>query len=323
MKAITINQTGDLNQLTVDDIAVPKPSDTDVLVKIHYAGVNFIDIYQRMGKYPGPMPQTIGSEASGIVEQVGKKVKRFSPGDRVAYSMVFGAYAEYAVVPENKLVALPENISFELGAAIMLQGLTVEYLTSDCFKVAKDMNVFIHAAAGGVGLLLTQIVKAKGAKVIGTTSTEDKAELAYKAGADHVILYTKDDFLENTINYLGENQMHVVYDSVGKTTLMKSLSLLRERGSLISFGQSSGNPPSINPLDLQKQGSIYLTRPTLASYIREPHELTKRAKTLFEWIDEGALNIRIDRKLDIDDAHEAHRLLESRSTAGKMLLKVI
>jgi len=323
MKAITINQTGDLNQLTVDSIAVPKPSDTDVLVKIHYAGVNFIDIYQRMGKYPGSMPQTIGSEASGIIEQVGKKVKRFSPGDRVAYSMVFGAYAEYAVVPENKLVALPENISFELGAAIMLQGLTVEYLTSDCFNVAKDMNVFIHAAAGGVGLLLTQIAKAKGAKVIGTTSTEDKAELAYKAGADHVILYTKDDFLENTINYLGENQIHVVYDSVGKTTLMKSLSLLRERGSLISFGQSSGNPPSINPLDLQKQGSIYLTRPTLASYIREPHELTKRAKTLFEWLDEGVLNIRIDRKLDIDDAHEAHRLLESRSTAGKMLLKVI
>ena len=323
MKAITINQTGDMNQLTVDNISIPKPEDTEVLVKIHYAGVNFIDIYQRMGKYPGSMPQTIGSEASGIVEQVGKKVKRFSPGDRVAYSMVFGSYAEYAVVPEDKLVALPENISFELGAAIMLQGLTVEYLTSDCFSVNKGMNVFVHAAAGGVGLLLTQVIKAKGAKVIGTTSTEDKAELAYKAGADHIILYTKDDFLENTINYLGEKQIHVVYDSVGKTTLKKSLNLLRERGSLISFGQSSGNPPSINPLDLQKQGSIYLTRPTLASYIRDPRELEKRAKTLFKWIDEGLLNIRIDRQLDIDDAREAHRLLESRSTAGKVLLKVI
>ena len=190
MKAITIKETGDIKQLTVDNIGIPEPSDNEVLVKIHYAGVNFIDIYQRMGKYPGPMPQTIGSEASGIVEKVGKNVTRFSPGDRVVYAMVFGAYAEYAVIPEEKLIVLPENISFELGAAIMLQGLTVEYLTSDCFNVEKDMNVFIHAAAGGVGLLLTQIVKAKGAQVIGTTSSEDKAELAYKAGADHIILYT-------------------------------------------------------------------------------------------------------------------------------------
>ncbi|MDG1990341.1 MAG: quinone oxidoreductase, partial [Dehalococcoidia bacterium] len=280
MKAITIQQTGDASQLTVDNIAIPFPNDNEVLIKINYAGVNFIDIYQRMGKYPGPMPQVIGSEASGVVEQVGKKVKRFSNGDRVAYSMVFGAYAEYAVVPEDKLVTLPDNISFELGAAIMLQGLTVEYLTSDCFNVEKDMNVFVHAAAGGVGLLLTQIIKEKGAKVIGTTSTEDKAELAYKAGADHIILYTQDDFLENATNYIGENQMHVVYDSVGKTTLTKSLSLLRPRGSLISFGQSSGSPPSINPLDLQKQGSIYLTRPTLASYIQNTSELEKRAKNL-------------------------------------------
>ena len=160
------------------------------------------------------------------------------------------------------------------------------------------------------------------AKVIGTTSTEDKAELAYKAGADHIILYTQDDFLENARNYIGENQMHVVYDSVGKTTLTKSLSLLRPRGSLISFGQSSGSPPSINPLDLQKQGSIYLTRPTLASYIQNTSELEKRAKNLFQWINDGVLNIRIDRQLDIDDAQEAHRLLESRSTAGKMLLRV-
>ena len=322
MKAITIQQTGDASQLTVDNIAIPFPNDNEVLIKINYAGVNFIDIYQRMGKYPGPMPQVIGSEASGVVEQVGKKVKRFSNGDRVAYSMVFGAYAEYAVVPEDKLVTLPDNISFELGAAIMLQGLTVEYLTSDCFNVEKDMNVFVHAAAGGVGLLLTQIIKEKGAKVIGTTSTEDKAELAYKAGADHIILYTQDDFLENATNYIGENQMHVVYDSVGKTTLTKSLSLLRPRGSLISFGQSSGSPPSINPLDLQKQGSIYLTRPTLASYIQNTSELEKRAKNLFQWLNDGVLNIRIDRQLDIDDAQEAHRLLESRSTAGKMLLRV-
>ena len=322
MKAITIKQTGDASQLTVDNIAIPDPDDNEVLIKINYAGVNFIDIYQRMGKYPGPMPQVIGSEASGVVEKVGKNVKRFSYGDRVAYSMVFGAYAEYAVVPEDKLVTLPENISFELGAAIMLQGLTVEYLTSDCFNVEKDMNVFVHAAAGGVGLLLTQIIKEKGAKVIGTTSTEDKAELVYKAGADHIILYTQDDFLENATNYIGENQMHVVYDSVGKTTLTKSLSLLRPRGSLISFGQSSGSPPSINPLDLQKQGSIYLTRPTLASYIQNTSELEKRAKNLFQWINDGVLNIRIDRQLDIDDAQEAHRLLESRSTAGKMLLRV-
>ncbi|MBR74716.1 MAG: NADPH:quinone reductase [Dehalococcoidaceae bacterium] len=322
MKAITIKETGDIKQLTVDNIGIPEPSDNEVLVKIHYAGVNFIDIYQRMGKYPGPMPQTIGSEASGIVEKVGKNVTRFSPGDRVVYAMVFGAYAEYAVIPEEKLIVLPENISFELGAAIMLQGLTVEYLTSDCFNVEKDMNVFIHAAAGGVGLLLTQIVKAKGAQVIGTTSSEDKAELAYKAGADHIILYTKDDFVENTKNYIGENQMHVVYDSVGKTTLNKSLSLLRQRGSLISFGQSSGSPPSINPLELQKQGSIYLTRPTLASYIQNADELEKRTDTLFQWINDGTLNIRIDRQLDLDDAHEAHRLLESRSTAGKILLRV-
>ena len=322
MKAITIKQTGDASQLTVDNIAIPDPDDNEVLIKINYAGVNFIDIYQRMGKYPGPMPQVIGSEASGVVEKVGKNVKRFSYGDRVAYSMVFGAYAEYAVVPEDKLVTLPENISFELGAAIMLQGLTVEYLTSDCFNVEKDMNVFVHAAAGGVGLLLTQIIKEKGAKVIGTTSTEDKAELAYKAGADHIILYTQDDFLENARNYIGENQMHVVYDSVGKTTLTKSLSLLRPRGSLISFGQSSGSPPSINPLDLQKQGSIYLTRPTLASYIQNTSELEKRAKNLFQWINDGVLNIRLDRQLDIDDAQEAHRLLESMSTAGKMLLRV-
>ena len=308
MKAITIKETGDIKQLTVDNIGIPEPSDNEVLVKIHYAGVNFIDIYQRMGKYPGPMPQTIGSEASGIVEKVGKNVTRFSPGDRVVYAMVFGAYAEYAVIPEEKLIVLPENISFELGAAIMLQGLTVEYLTSDCFNVEKDMNVFIHAAAGGVGLLLTQIVKAKGAQVIGTTSSEDKAELAYKAGADHIILYTKDDFVESTKNYIGENQMHVVYDSVGKTTLNKSLSLLRQRGSLISFGQSSGSPPSINPLELQKQGSIYLTRPTLASYIQNADELEKRTDTLFQWINDGTLNIRIDRQLDLDDAHEAHRL---------------
>ena len=322
MKAITIKETGDFKQLTVDNIAIPEPSDNEVLVKIHFAGINYIDIYQRIGKYPGPMPQTIGSEASGVVEQVGKNVTRFSAGDRVAYSMVFGAYAEYAVVPEEKLVALPEKISFELGAAIMLQGLTVEYLTSDCFDIKKDMNVFIHAAAGGVGLLLTQVVKMKGAKVIGTTSTEDKAELAYKAGADHVILYTNDDFLENTNNYIGENQMHVVYDSVGKTTLSKSLNLLRPRGSLVSFGQASGTPPSINPLELQKQGSIYLTRPTLASYIQDADELEKRTKNLFKWVDDGSLKIRIDRQLDIDDAQEAHRLLESRSTAGKMILRV-
>jgi NADPH2:quinone reductase len=320
LKAVRVNKPGGLESLEIENIDIPSPKDNEVLIKIVASGINFIDVYQRMGIYPAPMPHTVGSEASGIIEAVGRDVTRFTKGEQVAYAMVLGAYAEYAVVPEDKIVKIPNTIKLETAAAIMLQGLTVEYLSSDCFEIQKGMNVFVHAAAGGVGLLLTQVAKLKGATVFGTTSTEDKAELAYKAGADHIILYTKDDFLKETNKLVGENQMNVVYDSVGASTLNSSLKLLRPRGSLVSFGQASGPAPEVNPLDLMRQGSIFLSRPSLAHYIQNIEELDLRASNLFNWIADHNLNVRIDRTLDLDNSQEGHRLLEARATAGKLIL---
>ncbi|PZC40201.1 MAG: NADPH2:quinone reductase [Chloroflexi bacterium] len=320
MKAIRVNQPGGRDNLLIENIDIPYPKSNEVLIKIIATGINFIDVYQREGIYPAPMPHTVGSEASGIVEAIGADVKNVSIGDKVAYAMVLGSYAEYAIVPKDKIVLVPETIDLKIAAAIMLQGLTVEYLTSDCFKIEKNMNVFIHAAAGGVGLLLTQVAKLMGAKVFGTTSTEDKAELAYKAGADHVIQYTKNNFLTETNKIIGESQMHVVYDSVGETTINDSLKLLKARGSLIAFGQSGGPAPKIEPLDLKKQGSIFFTRPSLVDYIQNISELENRANRLFSWISDKKVNVRIDRQLELEEAQEGHRLLESRATAGKLIL---
>ncbi len=321
MKAVVADPTGGPENLKYMDFPTPQPGEGEALVKLEGIGVNFIDVYFRTGLYKAPEdPVKLGSEGAGIVAAVGKGVN-LPVGQRVAYAMARGSYAEYALVPQSMLVQLPDNISFETGAAIMLQGMTAHYLTRSTFNLEPGHTCLVHAAAGGVGLLLVQMAKIAGATVIGTVSTEEKAQLARQAGADHAILYTQTDFAAEVKRITANKGVEVVYDSVGSTTFYKSLDCLRPRGMMASFGQSSGPIGQFDPLILSQKGSLFLTRPSLANYVSDPHELKWRSSDIFNWIAAGRLNVRIHHTYKLADAAAAHRDLEARRTSGKLLLK--
>jgi NADPH2:quinone reductase len=320
MKAIRVQSYGGPEVLKLEDIPIPEPKPGEARVKIEASGVNFIDIYQRTGLYPLNTPFTLGMEGAGVVDAVGVGVTEVKAGDRVAYAMISGSYAEYAAVPAAKLAPLPDTVDSKSAAALMLQGATAHYLTHSTYPLNVGDAALIHAAAGGVGLLLVQIAKMRGARVIGTVSTDAKAQLARQAGADEVILYTRTDFLAETKRITGGAGVDVVYDSVGATTFEESLGCLRPRGYLVLFGQSSGPVPPVDPAKLAGKGSLFLTRPSLPHYIIDRDELLKRARDLFDWIGSGKLNLRIDGVFRLSEAAEAHRLLESRSTTGKLIL---
>lgn len=320
MKAIRIHETGGLEVLRYEDVPLPEPGEGEVRVKVEAAGVNFIDIYHRTGLYSLSLPVIPGLEAAGVVDAVGPGVRELKVGDRVAYSSQLGAYAEYAVVPEAKLAPVPDQLDLASAAAVILQGITAHYLVHSTYPLKAGETTLIHAAAGGVGLLLVQLAKRLGATVIGTVSTEEKAQLARQAGADHVILYTEQDFEKETRRLTGDRGVDVVYDSVGQTTFDKSLNLIRPRGYLVLFGQSSGPVSPIDPTILMSKGSLYLTRPTIFHYVASREEFLQRATDLFKWLVAGELTLRIDRKLPLSQAGEAQRLLASRQTSGKLLL---
>jgi NADPH2:quinone reductase len=320
MKAIRVHEFGGLEMLRHEDLPVPEPSQGEVLVKIAAAGVNFIDIYHRTGLYSLQLPITLGVEAAGTVEAVGPDVTEFRLGDHVAFCNQQGAYAEYIVVPVVKLVPVPAELDLATAAAALLQGMTAHFLTYSTYPLKKGDTALIHAAAGGVGLLLVQVAKRLGATVIGTTSTEEKAQLVREAGADQVILYTQSDFEAETKRLTEGRGVDVVYDSVGQTTFDKSLNVLRMRGMMVLFGQSSGKVAPFDPLTLNSKGSLFLTRPTLFHYVAAREDLLWRSRDLFNWLVNGELKLRIDRQLPLAEAAEAQRLLKSRETAGKLLL---
>ncbi len=320
MKAIRVHKNGGPEQLKYGEVPTPEPQAGQARVKIEAAGLNYIDVYHRTGLYPVPLPFTPGMEGAGVVDAVGEGVTNVAPGDRVAYAMSLGSYAESALVDAWKLVKLPEAVEFQTGAAAMLQGMTAHYLVHSSFPLRSGETALVHAAAGGVGLLLVQMAKAAGARVIGTVSTEEKAALARSAGADHVIQYEDVDF-EAEVKKITENAgVNVVYDSVGKSTFAKSLNCLRPRGMMVLFGQSSGPVEPVDLSILNQKGSIYVTRPSLAHYLAGPEELDWRSGDVLQWIAEGRLKLRIGRTFALQDAAEAHRDLEARKTAGKVLL---
>jgi NADPH2:quinone reductase len=320
MKAIRVEAYGGADQLIYKDTEKPKPQPNEALVKIDAIGVNFIDVYHRTGLYPLPLPFTPGSEAAGTVESIGSEVSDIAVGDRVAYAMAVGSYAEYAAVPAARLVKMPEGIDARTGAAAMLQGMTAHYLSTSTYPLKSGDTALVHAAAGGVGLLLIQMAKRAGARVFGTVSTPEKAQLAREAGADEVILYTEQDFQQEVKRMTGGRGVQVVYDSVGKTTFMKSLDSLAPRGLLALFGQSSGSVPPFDAALLAQKGSLYLTRPSLAQYALTREELLWRAGDVLNWIATGELKLRIEKTFPLGEAAEAHRQLEGRATTGKILL---
>ena len=318
MKAIYIEQTGGPDVLKYGDMPKPELAPGQALVKVATSGVNFIDTYHRSGLYKLSLPAILGSEGAGTVEEG----TIFKKGDRVAWAMTRGSYAEYAAVPESMLVALPSTVSFRDGAAAMLQGMTAHYLTHSTYPLKKGDTALIHAAAGGTGLLLVQMAKLAGARVIGTAGTEAKAQLAREAGADEMILYSTEDFVAETRRLTDGRGVDVVYDSVGNTTLMKSLDCLRPRGMAVSFGQSSGAVPAFEPLLLAQKGSLSFTRPVLGNYIADRKELDWRAADIFQWIAEKKLALRVGHEYQLAYAAQAHRDLEGRQTTGKLLLLI-
>lgn len=321
MQAIAIDRTGGPDVLQLRTLEIPEPKAGEVLVKLEAAGINFIDVYFRTGAYPiADFPYVPGMEGAGTVERCGPDVTAFRPGDRVASAGFAGAYAEYAVVPADKLVAVPADVPLRDAAALMLQGLTAHYLCTDTFPLRAGHVAFVHAGAGGVGLLLTQLAKAKGATVIATVSTPEKAALSKAAGADHTIDYTQTDFVAATHDFLGGGRVDVVYDSVGKTTWEQSLDILRPRGYFVLFGASSGPVPPFDLQILNRKGSLFATRPTLVNYIATPDELRGRARELFAAVTSGALSLRAEHTYPLASARRAHEDLESRKTTGKLLL---
>ncbi len=320
MKAIRVHATGGPEVLRLEELTMPVPGKGEALVKIEAAGVNYTDIYYRMGWTKAALPFTVGVEGAGVVEAVGPDVSGFKQGDRVAYTGPLGAYAEHAVVPAWRLVRLPGGTDARTAAAAMLQGMTAHYLCHSTYPLKSGETALVHAAAGGVGLLLVQMAKMQGARVIGTVGTEEKARLAREAGADEVIVYTKADFEAETKRLTGGRGAQVVYDSVGKTTFEGSLNCLAPRGYLVLFGQASGQVPPFDPQILNAKGSLYLTRPTLGNYTATPEELNERAGDVLGWIASGRLRVRIEATLPLTDAAEAHRRLASRGTSGKLLL---
>ena len=320
MKAIRIHETGDVSNLSYEDAPMPEPGAGEVRIKIEAAGLNFIDTYHRMGWYPIPRPFTLGLEAAGVVDAVGAGVSEFKPGDRVGYCMHQGAYAEYATVPARMVVPVPYGVSTQQAAAVLLQGMTAHYLTHSTYPLQKGDIALVHAAAGGTGALVVQMAKLLGAQVIGTVGTAEKAEVAKAAGADHTIIYTEQDF-EAEVKRITDGQLcHVVYESVGKATFDKSMNCLRPRGYMVLFGQASGQVPPLDPQILNQKGSLFLTRPSLGSYVATREELLGRANDLFNWIAAGKLDVRIDQSYPLSDAAAAHTYLEGRQTKGKVLL---
>ena len=320
MKAVRVHAVGGPDVLRVEEVDRPPPGPGQVLVKIAAAGVNFVDVYQRNGLYPVERPFTLGQEAAGTVTGIGPGVREVKVGDRVAYAGVLGAYAEFAAVPADRLVPLPNEVSPKQGATLMLQGMTAHYLACTTYPLKLGDTCLVHAAAGGVGLLLCQIAKLRGARVIGTVSTAAKAELARAAGADEVILYTERDFEEEVKRLTGGAGVQVVYDSVGKTTFAKGLNCLAPRGMMVLFGQASGPVGALDPLVLMQKGSLFLTRPTVLTYIATRVELLARAGEVLGWVRDGRLRVRIGGEFPLAQAADAHRELEARRTTGKLLL---
>lgn len=321
MKAIRIHQTGGPSEMRLDEIEVPVAGEGQLLVKPAAIGVNFIDTYHRTGLYKLPLPAILGMEGAGIVEEAGPGVQGFAKGDRVAYTSAQGAYAEYSAVPARLAAKLPDGVELEQGAAIMLQGMTAHYLTHSTYPLKPGDTVLLHAAAGGTGSILVQLAKKRGARVIGTVGTGEKAAVARANGADEVINYSDKDFEAEVKRLTGGRGVDVVYDSVGKNTWEKSLNSLRPRGMMVTFGNASGPVADISPLVLSQRGSLFLTRPTLVNYIADRSEFEWRARDLFEGLASGSLKVKIDRVYPLEDAAEAHRDLEARRSMGKLLLK--
>jgi NADPH:quinone reductase len=307
-----------LEWVELDD---PEPGPRDLVVDLTAAGLNFLDVYQRSGLYPMTLPFTPGSEGAGVVRAVGSEVTLFGEGDRVAWSSVLGSYAQQVRVPEAAAVAVPEGIGLDVAAAVMLQGMTAHYLALDTYPLQEGERCLIHAGAGGVGLLLIQIAKRRGAEVFTTVGSSEKAKLATDAGADHVITYRDTDFGSAAEDIAGRRPLDVVYDGVGKAVFARSMELLRRRGTMVTFGNASGAVDPVAPLELTRGGSLYLTRPTLADYVATREELERRASDLFAWIADGSLHVRIGARVPLAEAAEAHRAIESRETAGKTLLE--
>ena len=320
MKVVRFHEFGGPEVLRYEDVDEPSPGPGEVVVRLGACGVNFIDTYQRTGAYNVALPHTAGQEGAGDIVAVGEGVTNVAVGDRVAFSGTSASYAESARVAADRLVKLPEGVDAETGAAALLQGMTAHFLATSTYPLAPGHTCLVHAAAGGVGLLLTQMAKMRGARVLATVSTEEKAELARGAGADEVVRYTEQDFVAEVKRLTDGVGVQVVYDSVGKDTFDGSLDCLEERGLLALFGQSSGRVPPMDPQTLNAKGSLFLTRPTLGSYTRTREELDWRAGDVFGWIAEGALNVRVGARFALSEAAEAHRALEGRRTTGKVLL---
>ena len=320
MLAIRIHETGGVDKLRSDNIDLPQPATGEVRFRVEAAGLNFIDTYKRSGLYPVDLPHLLGSEAAGVVSAVGAGVTDFRVGDRIASAAVNGAYAAEAIVPAAQAVKVPAELDLQQAAAVMLQGMTAHYLACDTFPLQAGHTALVHAGAGGVGLALTQIAKLRGARVISTVGTDEKAQLAREAGADAVCVYSRENFTDAARAFTGGRGVDVVYDGVGRSTWEGSLNSLRPRGMMVTFGNASGPVPEFKPLVLSQKGSLYLTRPTLANYTQTKEELRARAQDLFTWMAEGKLRIRIGATFPLRAAADAHRALEGRATTGKVLL---
>jgi NADPH:quinone reductase len=320
MKAIQVKQPGGPEAMELVELPVPEPKANEAVVKLAASGVNFIDVYHREGRYKVPLPFTPGQEGAGVVTAVGKEVQEVKIGDRVAWAGLLGGYAEYAAIVAQRLVKVPDSVNDQQAAATMLQGMTAHYLCHDTYPLKKGETALVHAAAGGVGLLLTQMAHQIGARVIATVSTDEKAKLAKDAGADDIILYTKSDFEEETKKLTSGKGVDVVYDSVGKTTFEKGLNVLRPRGYMVLFGGSSGAVPPFDLIALSTKGSLYVTRPTLNHYIASREELVARSAAVFAMIAAGKLTLRIEHTYALAEAGRAHQELEGRKTTGKLLL---
>jgi NADPH:quinone reductase len=320
MKAIQVSQIGGPEVLTLVELPVPEPKPNEAVVQIKAAGVNFIDVYFREGRYPAPRPFVVGQEGAGIVIAIGPDVTTVKLRERVAYSGSLGSYAEYAAVPADRLVKIPDELDFNQAAAAMLQGMTAHYLSHSTYPIKRGETALVHAAAGGVGLLLVQMCKLLGARVIGTVGSEEKARLARNAGADHVIIYTKQDFETETRRLTEGKGVDVVYDGVGKDTFEKDLNVMRPRGYVVLFGGASGAVPPFDLLMLTQKGSLFVTRPSLQHYIATREELEQRSSDVLQMIVRGDLKLRIHKTYPLAEAQQAHRDLEGRKTTGKLLL---
>lgn len=320
MRAIVVSKVGGAEELVYSEVADPSPGPDDLVVEVEAAGVNFIDIYHRSGFYDLELPMIPGLEGAGIVLAVGSNVDGFDVGGRVGWADARASYAERIALPAGRAVPLPEGVDSKTAAAVLLQGLTAHFLASDTFPLSAGDRCLIHAGAGGVGLLLTQIAKLRDAEVFTTVGSQEKAELSRAAGADHVIVYTDTDFKTAVEAIAGQNAMDVVYDGVGAATFEQGLDLIRPRGMMVTFGNASGRPPDISPLILAAKGSLYLTRPTMRHYVGDRAELLRRASDLFRWIGDDRLRVRIGAEFPLAEAADAHRALESRSSTGKVIL---